>query len=76
MPVYVLGYRMHDNIRTMIQRVLDVGTQERVIHHDHNSMLMGHTRNFSNIHKTQGWIAWTFNPYQLRLPRPYHLCNV
>ena len=63
----ILGDRMDDDIRSMIQRILNVWTQERIIHHRHDPMLMSNCSDGSNIHQAQCWIARALNPDQFGL---------
>jgi hypothetical protein len=38
MPIDVLGHRVNDNVRAMVQRILNVRAKERIIHHYHDAM--------------------------------------
>ena len=76
MAIYIFRNRMHHNIGSVIQRILDVWAQECVIHDNLDPMLMCHTSNLPNIHQTQCRIARTFYPYQFCLSGTYHLCDV
>lgn len=75
-PVDVLRHGVDDNICAVIQRVLNVRAEERVVNHHHNPMLMCYRSDFADVDQRQCRIAGTFDPYQLRFVRPYQLCNV
>ena len=76
MSIDVLGDGVYDNVRAMVERILDVGTEKGVVYYHHDAMLMCNGCNVPNIHKTQGGIAGRFDPDELRLVRPDHLCNI
>jgi len=48
-PIYVFGDRMDDNVRAVVERGLDVGAQESIIHHDHYAVLVSYRCDFPNI---------------------------
>lgn len=76
MAIDVLCHRMYHDIRTVVQGVLDVGTEEGIVYHDHDSMLMSNRGNRSYVHQAQRGIARAFDPNQLRLVRPYELRDI
>lgn len=76
MPIDVLCYRMYDDVRAMIQRILDVRAQEGIVNHNHDTMLMRYRSDLAYVDQAQGRITRTFDPYQLRLTRPYEIRDV
>ena len=48
----------------MIQRILDVGTKEGIVHDHLDAPSMRNSGNGSDIHEAQRWIAWRLNPNQ------------
>ena len=67
MTVDVLSYTVHHNIRSKIQRILDIRTEERIVNHNHDSMLMGDRSHIADINQPQSWVTWTFDPNELGL---------
>lgn len=76
MAVDIFCDRMDHNICTMIQRVLHVGAQECIIHHNHDPMLMRNCSHGPYIHQAQRRIARRLDPYQLRLIGPYESFDI
>ena len=64
MAVYVFRDRMDDNIRTVVQWILNIRAQECVVDDHHNPVLVRHGRDSANIHQAQCWIARAFDPDQ------------
>lgn len=67
---------MDDNICTMVQRILDVGTQEGIVYDDHDSVRMSHACNIPDIDQAKRRVARGFDPDQFRFVWPYQLGNV
>lgn len=65
MSVDVLGYRMHDNISAMIQRVLNIRTQKCVVHDNLDPMPVRNGCHLANVHQSQGGVRGTLNPNEL-----------
>lgn len=76
MAIDVFGDGMHHNIGPMIQWVLHVGAQERIVHHDLDSMLMRNCRHSANVHQAQRRVARALNPDKLGLAWPYERRHV
>ena len=74
--VYVLRNRVNDNICAVIKGILDVGTQECIVHYNHYAVLMCYRRHSSYINQFQRRIARSLDPYQLRLIGPYLACYI
>lgn len=68
--------RVNNDVSAMIQGILYIGTEKGVVNHNHYAMLMCNCCNCPYIDEAKGWIAGTLDPYQLRLVRPYELCNI
>lgn len=75
-PIDILRHRVNDDICAVIQWVLHIGTEEGIVDHHHDSVLMCNRSNFADIDQCQGGIAGTFDPDQLRFMRPYQFGNV
>ena len=76
MPVNVFGDRVNDNVCAMVERVLNVGTEEGIIDHDHDAISVGHSGDVPNVNQAQRRIARAFDPYQLgfvRADEPGHV---
>jgi hypothetical protein len=56
MPIDVLGHRVNDNVRAMVQRILDVRAKERIIHHHHDAMHVCDGRYSPDIDQSQGGV--------------------
>ena len=76
MAVDVFGNGMHNDIGTVIQRVLDVRTQERVVDHDHDPVPVRHRGNIPDVDQTQCRIAGRFDPDQFGLVRSDHVRDI
>lgn len=53
MTIDVLGDRMHDEIRSMIQGILDVRAHEGVVHHHHDAMTVRNVCDLADINQAQ-----------------------
>ena len=62
---------MDNNVCAVVERVLYVWAEERVVHHHHYAMLMRYCRDSPYINQLQRRIARSLDPYQFRLVRPY-----
>lgn len=71
MTIDIFGNRVDDNVRSEVKRILDIRAQESIIHHDHDSMLMGDCSDLSDVYQPKGWVGGGFDPYQLCLIRAY-----
>lgn len=67
MSIDILCNRVHDNIRSIIQWILNIRTHKRVIHHHQNAMPVRNIRDFADIHQTQGRVRGRLNPNQFRV---------
>lgn len=76
MPIDVLGDGVDHNIRTVIERVLDVRAEERVVHHDQNAMSVRDRGHLANVDQAQGRVRRTLDPDQLRVVRTDELLDV
>lgn len=76
MAIDVFGHRVYNDIRPMVQGVLDVWTEKGIVYHDHDSVLMSNRGNRPDVHQAQCRIAGAFDPDQFRLLRPYELRDV
>lgn len=56
MPIDILGDGVDNNIRTVIERVLDVRAQESVVDHNQNAMSVRDRGHFANVDQTQGGV--------------------
>jgi hypothetical protein len=63
MAVYILGHRMDNNIRPVVQGVLYIRAEEGIVNHNHDPMLMRNRGDSSYIDQAEGGIARAFNPY-------------
>lgn len=55
----------------MVQRILDVGTQEGIVYDDHYSVRMSHACNIPDIDQAKRRVARGFDPDQFRFVWPY-----
>lgn len=62
MAIDVLCDRVHDDVGTVVERVLDIRAEEGIIDNDHNAVLMGNAGYFSDIDKAEGRIRGAFDP--------------
>lgn len=74
MAVNIFGYRMDDNISSMVERILDVWRQESVINHHKNSMLMRNVCNGTDVHQRQCGVAWGLDPDKLGVWANHGFC--
>ena len=58
----VLGHGMNHDIRAVVQGVLNVWTQECIVDHHFDAMLMCHCCHHSDVHQTQRWVARALYP--------------
>src|SRR5687768_8174049 len=63
--VDVFGDAVHDNVGTVIERVLNVGAQEGVVDNNEDAVLVGGGGDGTNVDETQGGVAGRLNPHQL-----------
>ena len=76
MSVYVLCDRVHHDISSVVQRVLYVRTQKRVVDDHFDAMPMRNCRDRSYVHQAQRGIARRLDPDQPRLARSNELLHV
>lgn len=62
MAVDVFGDRVHDDIRTVVERVLNIRAEEGVIDNNHDAVLVGNAGYFSDIDEAEGRVRWTLDP--------------
>lgn len=74
--VDVLGHAVHHNVGAVVERVLHVWRQERVVHNHQNSMSVCNSRYGANIHQAQRGVAGRLDPYQLGLVGANQVLNV
>lgn len=74
--VDVLGDGVHDDIRTVVQGVLEVRAQEGVVHHDQDSMLMSDGSNLADIHQPESRVRRGLDPDEFGVIRADQLLNV
>jgi len=67
MTVDIFSNRMHDDIRSMLQRRLHIRRHEGIIHDNLNPVAMRCFGHGTDIHKTQRRIRRGLNPNQSRL---------
>ena len=65
--VDVLGDRVEDNIGTVVERGLDVGGEEGVIHNHQRAELVCDVRDRADVHERERGVAGGLNPDQLRV---------
>ena len=70
MTIDILGDRVDDNVRSVIERILDVGAQKGIIDHHHDTVPVRNRGDGPDIHQTKGRIARALDPDQFRLVRP------
>lgn len=76
MPVDVFSYRVNDNVCTVVQGILDVGAEKRVVNNDHNTMLVGNGSDVPDINQAQSRVTRRFNPDEFRLVGPDHVGDI
>lgn len=76
MAVDILGHTVHDNVGSVVKRVLDVWREEGIVHNDHNSMPVRNSSNGADIHQAQSRVAGRLNPDQLRLVGTDQVLNI
>lgn len=76
MTINVFSDGMDHNIRAVIQRILDVWAEERIINHHHNAVSMCHRGNFTNVNQRQCRVAGAFDPDELGLIGPNEFGHV
>lgn len=55
-PVDVLGDGVHHDVRAVVERVLHVGREEGVIHHDHDAVLVRFGGHGADVDEAKGGI--------------------
>lgn len=65
--VDVLGDGVHDDIGTMGERVLNIGTHEGVIDNNQDAMAVGDVGDSADVHQAQSGVGGCLNPDQLGL---------
>lgn len=55
---------------------MNIGTEEGIVHDDHDPMTMCHCGNLPDVHQAQRRVAGAFNPYEFSLVRPDELRNI
>lgn len=76
MAIDILGDRMHNNVRAVIQWILNVRAQEGVVNHHHYTVPMSDRRNISDVHQAESRIAGRFDPNELCLIRSNQIGNI
>ena len=76
MTVDVLGHGMHNNIGTVVQRVLDVGAQEGIVDNNHDSVLMGNGSHLADIHQPERRVRRGLDPDEFGLIWPDQLLDI
>lgn len=56
MPINVLGHRVNDNVCAMVQRILNVWAEERIIDHHHDAMHVCDGCHSPDIDQSQGGV--------------------
>ncbi|CRK35398.1 hypothetical protein BN1708_006723 [Verticillium longisporum] len=67
--VDVLCHRVDDNVRAEVERVLDVGGQERVVDDDLDAVLVGLGGDGAHVDETEGRVRGRLDPDELGLRR-------
>lgn len=74
--VNVLGDRVDHNVRTVIQRVLDIGAHESVVDNNQNTVAVSNLCNGTDINKAQSGVGGSLNPDELSLIRTDQFLNI
>mmetsp|Transcript_24183 Transcript_24183/g.77636 ORF Transcript_24183/g.77636 Transcript_24183/m.77636 type:complete len:379 (+) Transcript_24183:226-1362(+) len=64
-----LGHRVHHDVRTQVQRALEVGRHEGVVHHNQQVVLMGRLGHCLDVSDLERRVGWRLQPHQLGLGR-------
>lgn len=62
MAVDVFGDGVDDDVGSMVERVLDIGAQEGIVHHDLDAVLVSNGRNGADVHEAQGRVGRGLDP--------------
>jgi hypothetical protein len=65
MSVNVLGDRMHDNVRSVIQRILKIRAHEGIINNNVDAMLVSNGCYLADIHQPQSRVRRALDPNKL-----------
>lgn len=76
MSIDIFCYRVDHNVGTVIQRILNIGTQEGIIHDHCDPMAMRHGCDIFDIDQPQRWIRRGLDPDQLSLIRTNQFLHV
>ena len=76
MTIDVFGDRVDHNVRAVVERILDVRTQEGIVNHDHDAVTVRHRSDIADIDQPESRVAGALDPDQLRLLRADELGDV
>lgn len=60
--VDVLGYRVHDNVGAVVERVLHIWAEEGIVDDDEDAVLVRDGGDFSDIDEGEGRVGGGFDP--------------
>ena len=66
---------VHNDVGTVVERILDIWGEEGIIDDDHDAMPVSDCGDVTNIHEAEGGVAGRFDPDELGLVWPDQIGN-